>query len=47
MGKINLELSTIGMLNTIKETAIKKEHYEMVELINDIFKNKNYEVYGL
>jgi len=45
--KVNLGLSIIMVLNNIKDRAIKKEHYEMVELINDIFKNKDYQIYEL
>ena len=44
---LNKQLTTVVMLNNLKELAKKKEDYEMVELINDILKNRDYQVYGV
>ena len=44
---LNKQLTTVVMLNNLKELAKKKEDYEMVELINDILKNREYKIYEL
>jgi hypothetical protein len=43
---LNKELTTLGILTNLKNSAIIKEDYEMLELITDVIKNKEYLVYG-
>lgn len=44
---LNQELTTLGILKKLKMVASHKEDYEVLEMIKDILKNKEYQIYEL
>jgi uncharacterized pyridoxamine 5'-phosphate oxidase family protein len=48
LSTLNADVKTlrmVGMIKHLERQALKKEHYEMAEMLKDILKNKEYKIY--